>query len=130
MTANGTASPIPMCTQSRSMVRFPCLWATPAAEYADEWCPIDAGMLNTTGKPDVAGAIALFRQLATEANRDPDDIPITIHSFKVNPERFEQYAELGVERIVLFPPSMGVTSTDSTLAHLDMLATEVIEKMG
>jgi probable F420-dependent oxidoreductase len=101
-----------------------------AAEYADEWCPIDAGMLNTTGKPDVAGAIALFRQLATEADRDPDDIPITIHSFKVNPERFEQYAELGVERIVLFPPSMGVTSTDSTLAHLDMLATEVIEKMG
>jgi alkanesulfonate monooxygenase SsuD/methylene tetrahydromethanopterin reductase-like flavin-dependent oxidoreductase (luciferase family) len=101
-----------------------------AAEYADEWCPIDAGMLNTTGKPDVAGAIALFRQLATEANRDPDDIPITIHSFKVNPERFEQYAELGVERIVLFPPSMDVTSTDGTLTHLDMLATEVIEKMG
>jgi probable F420-dependent oxidoreductase len=101
-----------------------------AAEYADEWCPIDAAMLNTTGKPDVAGAIALFRQLATDADRDPDDIPITIHSFRVNRERFEQYAALGVERIVLFPPTMDVISTDDTLAHLDMLATEVIEKMG
>ncbi|MEZ5227903.1 MAG: TIGR03619 family F420-dependent LLM class oxidoreductase [Acidimicrobiales bacterium] len=28
-----------------------------AAEYADEWCPIDASMLNTNGRPDVAGAI-------------------------------------------------------------------------
>ena len=32
-----------------------------AAAYADEWCPIDASMLNTTGRPDVPGAIAMFR---------------------------------------------------------------------
>ncbi len=100
-----------------------------AAEYADEWCPIDASMLNTNGKPDVAGAIALFHQLATDAGRDSAEIPITIHSFGVNRARFERYAELGVERIVLFPPTMNVISTDDTLNHLDMLATEVIEKM-
>ncbi len=100
-----------------------------AAEYADEWCPIDASMLNTNGKPDVAGAIELFRQLATDAGRDPDSIPITIHSFRVNEARFEQYANLGVERIVLFPPSMNVVSVDETLAHLDKLA-EVVQKMA
>ncbi len=99
-----------------------------AAEYADEWCPIDASMLNSNGKPDVAGAITLFRQLVTDAGRDPDDIPITIHSFQVNRERLEQYAELGVERIVLFPPTMNVISRDDTLRHLDRLATDVIEK--
>ncbi len=100
-----------------------------AAEYADEWCPIDASMLNTNGKPDVAGAIALFRRLATEAGRNPDDIPITIHSFGVHMKRFEHYAELGVDRIVLFPPTMNVMSADATLTHLDMLATEVLDKM-
>lgn len=93
-----------------------------AAEYADEWCPIDAGMLNTTGKPDVAGAIELFRRLATEAGRNPDDIPITIHSFQINEARFESYAELGVERIVLFPSSMKLTSTDDSLKHLEELS--------
>ncbi|MEZ5378016.1 MAG: TIGR03619 family F420-dependent LLM class oxidoreductase [Acidimicrobiales bacterium] len=97
-----------------------------AAEYADEWCPIDASMLNTNGRPDVAGAIELFRRLATEAGRDADAIPITIHSFSVNLARFEKYAELGVERIVLFPPSMNVISTDDTLRHLDHLTTDVI----
>lgn len=99
-----------------------------AAEYADEWCPIDASMLNVNGKPDVPGAIELFRQLATAAGRDPDSIPITIHSFRVNESRFEQYAALGVERIVLFPPSMNVVTVDETLAHLDTL-TEVVQKM-
>lgn len=98
-----------------------------AAEYADEWCPIDASMMNTTGKPDPAGAIARFRQLAEDAGRDPDSIPITIHSFRINEARFESYAELGVERIVLFPPTMNRISVDDSLTHLDKL-TEVIAK--
>ncbi|MFT7650381.1 MAG: putative F420-dependent oxidoreductase [Candidatus Poriferisodalaceae bacterium] len=101
-----------------------------AAEYADEWCPIDASILNVDGRPDVAGGIELFRRLATEAGRNPDDIPITIHSFSVNLERFESYADMGVERIVLFPPTMSLLSTDNTLAHLDRLADEAIGKLG
>ncbi|MFT7600231.1 MAG: putative F420-dependent oxidoreductase [Acidimicrobiales bacterium] len=101
-----------------------------AAEYADEWCPIDASMLNTTGKPDVPGAIELFRRLAEEAGRNPDDIPITIHSFGVNTGRFEQYAKLGVERIVLFPPTMQIMSPDDTLQHLDHLTEVVVSKLG
>ncbi|MDA3039597.1 MAG: TIGR03619 family F420-dependent LLM class oxidoreductase [Actinomycetota bacterium] len=100
-----------------------------AADYADEWCPIDASMLNVNGRPDVPGAIELFRRLATEAGRDPDSIPITIHSFKVSESRFEQYAALGVERIVLFPPSMDVVSVDVTLTHLDKL-TEVVQQFA
>ncbi len=98
-----------------------------AAEYADEWCPIDASMMNVNGKPDPAGAIERFRRLAEEAGRDPDSIPITLHCFRVHEGRFEQYAELGVERIVLFPPRMSLISVDDTLSHLDNLA-EVISK--
>ena len=29
-----------------------------AAEYADEWAPIDVGVMNTDGKPDVLGGIS------------------------------------------------------------------------
>jgi probable F420-dependent oxidoreductase len=100
-----------------------------AAEYADEWCPIDASMLNVSGKPDVPGAITLFRQLAEDAGRNPDDIPITIHSFGVNEKRFASYVDLGVERIVTFPPTMNLMSTDETLRHLDVL-TEIVQKFA
>src|SRR5690606_16271266 len=46
-----------------------------AAQLADEWCPIDAQLMNTGGKPDPAGGIELFRNLAAEAGRDPESIP-------------------------------------------------------
>ena len=93
-----------------------------AAEYADEWAPIDAGMLNVDGRPNVAGAIELFRELATEAGRDPDSIPITIHAGGFSEKRFEAYRELGVDRIVLYPPRQTILTTDETLAHLASLA--------
>lgn len=93
-----------------------------AAAYADEWCPIDASMLNTTGKPDVPGAIALFKELAAAHDRDPDAIPITIFALgRLKRERLESYAELGVQRIVLPPPSMEPHTTDDALHHLDVL---------
>jgi probable F420-dependent oxidoreductase len=92
-----------------------------AAEYADEWAPIDGGMLNTTGKPNVPGAIELFRQLASDAGRDPDSIPITIHALQFSERRFESYRELGVERIVLSPPHMRVIGLDETMPHLESL---------
>ena len=76
-----------------------------AAEYADQWCPIDAQLLNDSGRPDVVGGIELFRRLAAEAGRDAAAIPITIFAFgRLDRDRIESYAELGVERIV-FPPT-------------------------
>ena len=40
-----------------------------AAEYADHWCPLDAQLLNYDGRPDVRGAVELFRRLAEVSGR-------------------------------------------------------------
>jgi probable F420-dependent oxidoreductase len=101
-----------------------------AAAYADEWCPIDAWMLNTTGRPDVRGAIAMFRDKATAHGRDPDTIPITV--FAIGPlklDRLTTYGDLGVSRIVLPPPSMELHGVDTTLRHLDHLG-HVVDAVG
>jgi alkanesulfonate monooxygenase SsuD/methylene tetrahydromethanopterin reductase-like flavin-dependent oxidoreductase (luciferase family) len=91
-----------------------------AAAYADEWCPIDASMLNTGGRPDVAGAIAMFRERAAANGRDPGTIPITIFAFgRLSARRLASYADLGVTRVVLPPPSMEPHSEAETLRHLD-----------
>jgi probable F420-dependent oxidoreductase len=91
-----------------------------AATYADEWCPIDASVLNTTGRPDVPGGIALFREKAAEHGRDPDSIPITIFAMgRLNIDRLRSYGDLGVHRVVLPPPSMELHSADDTRRHLD-----------
>lgn len=93
-----------------------------AARYADEWCPIDASMLNDGRKPDVPGAIELFRSKAEAAGRNPDEIPITIFAAGNSPRRLASYAELGVDRVVLNPPTMEVHSAEDTLRHLDSVA--------
>lgn len=93
-----------------------------AARYADEWCPIDASMLNTGGRPDPAGAIDLFRTKAAEAERNPEDIPISIFSMGNRRDRIERYAELGADRVVIMPRTMKLHGADETLRHLDDLA--------
>lgn len=98
-----------------------------AARYADEWCPIDASMLNTGGRPDPAGAIDLFRTKAAEADRNPEDIPISIFSMGNRRDRIERYAELGADRVVIMPRTMQLHGADETLRHLDDLADLVSE---
>ena len=100
-----------------------------AARYADEWCPIDASMLNTGGKPDPAGAIELFRTKATEAGRPAEDIPISIFTMGNRRDRIERYAELGTDRVVIMPKTMHLHSADDTLRHLDELA-EMVDELG
>jgi alkanesulfonate monooxygenase SsuD/methylene tetrahydromethanopterin reductase-like flavin-dependent oxidoreductase (luciferase family) len=101
-----------------------------AAAYADEWCPIDASLLNQGGRPDVAGGIEMFRRLAAEAGRDADQIPITIFSWAgPRPDRFERYRDLGVRRVVLPPPTMERHDETATLRYLDE-ATSVIAASG
>ena len=96
-----------------------------AATYADEWCPIDASMLNDGRKPDVPGAIELFRTKAAEAGRNPDDIPISIFTMGNRTDRIERYAQLGVDRVVIMPPTMHLHSADDVLRHLDSLTSTV-----
>ena len=70
-----------------------------AAEYADEWCPIDIGFR------DVGQGIGWFRNAVVAAERDPDDIPITIFSFSApSAETIDGYADLGVSRVLFGAP--------------------------
>ncbi len=98
-----------------------------AARYADEWCPIDASMLNTGGRPDPAGAIDLFRSKATDAGRPAEDIPISIFSMGNRRDRIERYGELGADRVVFMPKTMELQDEAATLRHLDELADMVNE---
>lgn len=94
-----------------------------AARYADEWCPIDVGVMNVDGKPDVVGGIERFRRLATEAGRaDANSIPISLFTWgRPRPERLERYAEAGVTQFVFMPVSFELPSADETLRQLDEL---------
>ena len=98
-----------------------------AARYADEWCPIDASMLNTGGRPDPAGAIDLFRSKAADAGRPAEDIPISIFSMGNRRDRIERYGELGADRVVIMPKTMELQDAAATLRHLDELADMVSE---
>ena len=99
-----------------------------AAEYADEWAPIDVGVMNTVGKPDVLGGIQRFRNLADEAGRDGSSIPISLYIWgRPRQERLQQYAEAGVTQFVFTPVNFDLPSTDDTLRYIDELTTTVEE---
>ena len=99
-----------------------------AAEYADEWAPIDVGVMNTDGKPDVLGGIQRFRNLADEAGRDGSSIPISLYIWgRQRQERLEQYAEAGVTQFVFTPVNFDLPSADDTLRYIDELASAVEE---
>ena len=58
--------------------------------------------------------------IRAEAGRDPESIPITLVA--VGPPkrpRLDTYAELGVERLVVMPPTMNRHAPDATLRWLD-----------
>ncbi|MGI9294443.1 MAG: TIGR03619 family F420-dependent LLM class oxidoreductase [Pseudomonadales bacterium] len=91
-----------------------------AAEYADHWCPMDAQLRSENGRPDVGGAIKLFRRLATESGRNPDEIPISIVALgNLDLDRLKTYSDFGVSRIVLPPATFVQHDADTTLRWLD-----------
>ena len=93
-----------------------------AAEYADEWAPIDVGVMNVDGKPDVLGGIKRFRRLADEAGRDGSSIPISLYIWgRPRQHRLEEYAEAGVTQFVFTPVNFDLPSADDTLHYLEEL---------
>jgi len=99
-----------------------------AAEYGDEWAPIDVGVLNSDGKPDVVAGIERFRNLADEAGRDGSSIPISLYIWgRPRQERLEKYAEAGVTQFVFTPVNFELPSADETLHYIDELTTAVEE---
>lgn len=68
-------------------------------EYADEWCPIDAGFR------DVGQGVEWFKEAAAKADRDPESIPISIYCFSApKAETLESYRDLGIDRVVFGAP--------------------------
>lgn len=93
-----------------------------AAEEADEWYPIDGVLAGTAGS--VSEGITLFRALVTDAGRRPEEVPVTMFCWGWEPgqpsiENLKEYADLGIERIVVCPPTMQRHSSDATLRRLD-----------
>ncbi len=87
-----------------------------AAEYADEWCPIDIGFR------DVGQGIGWFRNAVIAAERDPDDIPITIFSFSApSAETIDSYAELGVRRVLFGAPDKADAHKRFVDRHQDLV---------
>jgi hypothetical protein len=71
----------------------------------------------------------LFRLLAGAAGRSPETIPITIFALgRPNRKRLDTYAELGVSRVVVPPPTMMRHDSDATHRWLDQWS-PVIDEM-
>ena len=61
-----------------------------------------------------------FRRLAEEAGRDPSAIGITIFAWgHPPPQRLDSYREIGIERVVVGPPSFDLHDEGAVLKYLD-----------
>ena len=67
-----------------------------AIRYGDGWCPIG-------GRPgsDPLEALPQFRQLARDAGRDPQSLPITLFNPVEDANQLARYREMGVARVVI-----------------------------
>lgn len=64
-----------------------------AARWADGWMPVDVAL------PDVAQAIADFRQLVRDNDRNPDDVEITLVVMAtVTEDLLKSYRDMGIHR--------------------------------
>jgi probable F420-dependent oxidoreductase len=86
-----------------------------ALAFGDAWMP----HASRPDYPDVAAFLPRFRQMAAEANRDPDAVPITIFGAPEEPDRLKRYHALGIARTVVSLPS---AKADEILPILDRWA--------
>ncbi|MEM7404897.1 MAG: LLM class F420-dependent oxidoreductase [Pseudomonadota bacterium] len=84
-----------------------------AAEYGDGWMPLGARGW------DVAETLPRFRQMVAEADRNPDDVPISVFGVPAERDAVQRFRDAGVERVTLSLPS---DSRDAALAQLDKIA--------
>jgi probable F420-dependent oxidoreductase len=87
-----------------------------AVRYGDGWAPI-------TGRGpegDIEQTLPRFRQMLSEAGRDPQSVPVTLFGASENAERLGRYRDLGIARVVVMLPSV---KSDQMLPVLDRWAT-------
>ena len=83
-----------------------------AIAYGDGWMPIG-------GRMDVLDVLPRFRQMAAEADRDPDSIELSIFGPRTKPDDLKAYADANVSRLIFDLPS---EPADKILPRLDRYA--------
>ena len=83
-----------------------------AIDYGDAWMPLGRGA-------DMVAVLPQFRQMAAEAGRDPDSLPVSIFMPLVEAEALSRMRDADVARVVLPLPSAGA---DEVLPLLDEYA--------
>jgi probable F420-dependent oxidoreductase len=72
-----------------------------AIAYGDGWMPIGGRGL------DALDILPRFRQMAAEAGRNPDHVPMSVFAAPQDPERLKRYRDAGVDRAVFMLPTKG-----------------------
>ncbi len=90
-----------------------------AIAYGDGWIPLG-------GRMDLIKVLSDFREMATAAGRNPDDIPVTNFGPPLDDDLIARNRDAGIERIVTTLPS---ESAEQVLPTLDRYA-ELIAKHG
>jgi probable F420-dependent oxidoreductase len=65
-----------------------------AVAYADGWIPIPGR------GGDITEQLPQFRQMAKDAGRNPDALPVSIFAAEENLDRLQRYRDLGVARVI------------------------------
>jgi probable F420-dependent oxidoreductase len=86
-----------------------------AIRYGDGWIP----QMTATAPTELADLIPKFRQMAAEAGREPDSIPISVWGRSPELEQMQRYHDLGVDRAVT---SLDSAKADEILPVLDKWA--------
>ena len=83
-----------------------------AISYGDGWMPIG-------GRMDVAELVPRFRQMAAEAGREPDELPITSFGLQPEEDKIKRTIYAGIDSIIFaLPPEL----PDKVLPILDSFA--------
>jgi probable F420-dependent oxidoreductase len=84
-----------------------------AIAFGNGWMPIGGRGL------DALDILPRFRQMAAEAGRNPDEVPMSVFAAPQNAERLQRYKDAGVERAIIMLPT---TARDAALQNLDACA--------
>jgi probable F420-dependent oxidoreductase len=84
-----------------------------AIRYGDGWMPINGRGWNITE------TLSQFRQMAAEANKNPDEMPVSIFAAPEDESKINTFRDAGVDRLVFgLPPA----KEDVILPALDRIA--------
>ncbi len=83
-----------------------------AVRYGDGWAPI----ARRGPDGDVAEILPRFRQMLSEAGRDPHSVPVTLFGAIEDADRLARYRDIGIARVVVMLPS---AKSDQILPTLD-----------